>query len=150
MLLAGAVLCSSARCQDAFEQAPINYLQATPNDAVSRLQAKLDAGEVRIEFTPQHGYLVSVLEQLQVPVSSQVLVFSKTSFQMRHISPRTPCAIYFNDDIYVGWVQRGDVMEASAADPSLGRTSTRSIKWQVIGPCSLGRRTTACNATVRR
>lgn len=120
MLLAGAVFCSSARCQDAFEQAPINYLQATPNDAISRLQAQLDAGVVRLAFTPQHGYLVSVLEQLQVPVSSQVLVFSKTSFQMRHISPRTPRAIYFNDDIYVGWVQRGDVMEASAADPSLG------------------------------
>ncbi len=119
-LLYVPVLCSSAWCQDAFEQPPINYLQATPNDAVSRLQARLQAGEVRLEFEPQHGYLASVLQQLDVPVSSQVLVFSKTSFQMRHISPRTPRALYFNDDVYVGWVQRGDVMEASAADPELG------------------------------
>ena len=28
--------------------------------------------------------------------------------------------MYFNDDVYVGWVQNGDVVEISAADPQLG------------------------------
>src|SRR5262249_30748978 len=31
-------------------------------------------------------------------------------------------AIYFNDDVYVGFVQGGDVLEFSAADPDLGGT----------------------------
>ena len=106
--------------QISFEQPPIDYLKATPHDAVSQLQARLDAGEARLEYDRQHGYLKSVLQQLNIPISSQVLVFSKTSFQLQRISPRTPRAIYFNDDVYVGWVQRGDVMEASAADPQLG------------------------------
>ena len=55
-------------------------------------------------------------------MSSQVLVFSKTSLQVSRISPRTPRAVYFNDDVYVGWVQRGGVVELSAADPVLGGT----------------------------
>ncbi len=29
---------------------------------------------------------------------------------------------YFNDDVYLGWVQNGDVVEISAADPQLGGT----------------------------
>jgi hypothetical protein len=55
-----------------------------------------------------------------VAESSQVLVFSKTSLQRDRISPRTPRAIYFNDDVYVGFCLRGEVMEVSAVDPSLG------------------------------
>jgi hypothetical protein len=49
-----------------------------------------------------------------------MLVFSKTSFQLRKISPQRPRAIYFNDNVYVGWVQNGDVVEISAVDPQLG------------------------------
>ncbi|WP_210420208.1 hypothetical protein [Aquisphaera giovannonii] len=70
----------------------------------------------------RQGYLRSVLALLDVPVSSQVLVFSKTSFQSTLIGPETPRAIYFNDDVYVGYVQGSDVLEFSAADPSLGGT----------------------------
>ena len=55
-----------------------------------------------------------------MPVSSQVLVFSKTSFQQAKISPRRPRALYFNDNVYVGWVQQGEVMEVSAIDPQQG------------------------------
>ncbi len=49
-----------------------------------------------------------------------MLVFSKTSFQRQRIAPRTPRALYFNDDVYVGYCSDGDVMEISAADPNLG------------------------------
>ncbi len=111
---------SLALGQVSFEEPPIDYLKAAPQDAVTKLQTRLDAGEVQLEFDPRRGYLESVLENLQVPISSQALVFSRTSFQLQRISPRTPRAIYFNDDVYVGWVQRGDVMEVSAADPALG------------------------------
>lgn len=105
---------------DDFEEAPIRYSQTQPTDAVSRLQKQLGAGAVRLQADAAHGYLPAVLRELKVPVSSQVLVFSKTSFQSGLISPRTPRALYFNDDVYVGWVQGGPVLEFSVADPQLG------------------------------
>ncbi len=106
--------------QDEFERPPISYSTATPDNCVSDLQARLDAGEFRLTYDARHGYLLDLLRGLQVPVDSQVLVFSKTSFQIRRISPRTPRAIYFNDDVYVGYCQSGDVIEVSVADPLLG------------------------------
>jgi len=57
---------------------------------------------------------------VKVPLSSQMLVFSKTSLQHRRIGPQKPRSIFFNDDVYVGFCQRGDVLEVTAADPGLG------------------------------
>ena len=111
---------SSVQGQLDFESAPINYHTAAVEDRVQRLQDQLDAGAADLEYDESHGYLRSVLQQLNVPLSSQVLVFSKTSFQLRKITARRPRAVYFNDDVYVGWVQRGDVVEVSAADPNQG------------------------------
>lgn len=116
MIVAGA---RSVTAQD-FEHEPINYATATPNNPVTELQSRLDSGAAELKYDPQVGYLKSVLEQLQVPVSSQTLVFSKTSLQRHKITPRTPRAIYFNDDMYVGYCQNGDVVELSAVDPQLG------------------------------
>src|SRR5207244_2137241 len=59
-------------------------------------------------------------KNLQAPVSSQVLVFSKTSFQAAKIGPRMPRAIYFNDRVGVGWVRTGDVVELASVDPRQG------------------------------
>jgi hypothetical protein len=57
---------------------------------------------------------------LNVSPSSQTLVFSKTSLQRQRISPRTPRSLYFNDEVYVGFCQNGEVLEISAVDPHLG------------------------------
>jgi len=111
----------SINCQAApFEEPPINYQQAQPDDPVTRLQKKIDSGVVKLKFDEEHGYLESVLEALNVSQSSQVLVFSKTSFQIPRIDPTHPRSIYFSDDAYVGWVQNGEVVELSAVDPKLG------------------------------
>jgi hypothetical protein len=83
------------------------------------LQAKLDAGEAKLRFDTHFGYLRTLLKQLHVSPTSQTLVFSKTSLQVKHISPRSPRAIYFSDDVYVGWVQGGNI-EVSTVDPQLG------------------------------
>ena len=88
-------------------------------DAVAQLQQKIDTGQVTLEFERERGYLSSVLKNLDIPVSSQLLVFSKSSAQMSGISPSLPRAIYFNDDVYVGWVQEGG-LELAAVDPSSG------------------------------
>lgn len=107
---------------DNFELEPINYSTAEVNDAISELSEQIKSGEVKLEFDEEHGYLKSLLEILEIPVSSQTLVFSKTSLQVQRISPRRPRAIYFNDDIYVGWCQKGDIIEIAATDPKQGPT----------------------------
>ncbi len=104
------------------EQEPINYSKSKPSDPVATLMTRLEVGEVTLEWDSKHGYLPSLMKQLDIAASSQTLVFSKTSLQVSRITPRTPRAIYFNDDVYLGWVQRGDVVEISAADPQLGGT----------------------------
>jgi hypothetical protein len=99
---------------------PIRYDAPPLKDPVARLQQRMEQGQARLEYTTPGGYLLSVLKQLHVQPSSQTLVFSKTSFQFQHISPANPRALYFNDDVYVGWVQGGEVMEVSAVDPDRG------------------------------
>src|SRR5690242_10984621 len=83
-----------------FDDAPLNYSASQPQDAVAALQARIEKGETKLEFEPQHGYLLSLLKQLNIPQSSQMLVFSKTSLQREFISPQTPRAVYFNDEVY--------------------------------------------------
>ena len=102
-----------------FSEEPINY-RAEVHDPVANLQKKLDSGQTSLKYEPQHGYLKSVLEQLAIPVSSQTLVFSKTSFQYKKISPQEPRALYFNDDVYVGQVHDGKVLEFVSFDSKQG------------------------------
>jgi hypothetical protein len=53
------------------------------SDPVVRLQQHLDRGEAKLEYDQKFGYLPAVLRNLQVPISSQVLVFSKPAFKRR-------------------------------------------------------------------
>lgn len=119
LLLCPCLLLTTAMADD-FDKAPISYRESQPTNPISRLQDRLDRGEITFEHDDDFGYLKSVLNALDVPVESQTLVFSKTSLQLRRITPRTPRAIYFNDDVYIGFCQRGDVLEVSTADPKLG------------------------------
>jgi hypothetical protein len=90
------------------------------NDPVAQLQQRLERGEAQLEYAEPGGWLQSVLRALRVPVSSQGLVFSRTSLQSQHISPSNPRAIYFNDQVYIGWIRGAEMIELSAADPDLG------------------------------
>jgi len=103
-----------------FADAPINYRSENLSDPIAKLQKELDSGAVKLEYEPGRGYLRSVLDALRVPVSSQTLVFSKTSFQYPKISPETPRALYYNDDIYVGQVHDGKSLEFVSFDPVQG------------------------------
>lgn len=118
--LLATALAAAACAQDDFERPPIEYSQSEPDNVVSRLQQRLERGEVELKYDDDWGYLKSLLTLLEAPVESQMLVFSKTSLQRRRISPRTPRAIYFNDEASVGFCQSGDVLEIAAADPKLG------------------------------
>jgi hypothetical protein len=98
----------------------IAYGTSPTSDPVSRLNEKLKSGEVVLDVDPVHGYLPSVLKALNVPVDSQLLVFSKTSFQAKKISPQNPRALYFTDNVAVGFVRGGDYLEFISQDPKLG------------------------------
>jgi hypothetical protein len=102
------------------DHAAIQYGAGEGKDRVAAFQQKLREGKIHLEYDGHHGYLPAVLKALNVPVSSQVLVFSKTSFQAPRISPRMARALYFTDDVYVGWVPGGDVLEFAAIDPQQG------------------------------
>ncbi|MBI3416235.1 MAG: hypothetical protein HY043_13150 [Verrucomicrobia bacterium] len=131
-LLLGSAICfltaASALADDfqgATHQLPyddevINYHKAIPRGPVAELQAKIDRGDLTLKFDPKFGYLPAMMDALKVPKSSQMLVFSKTSLQRAFISPKNPRAIYFNDDVYLGFIPGAPVMEVSAVDPQLG------------------------------
>lgn len=120
----GVLLLCGLNCpvlgQIAFEKGPIHYSTAPVHDPIAQLQQKIDSGELKLAFDSRQEYLPALLEALAVPPSSQMLVFSKTSFQLQKINPRRPRAIYFSDNVYLGWVQQGDVIEAASIDPELG------------------------------
>jgi len=124
VVLAAATWALADRLEDTIyvplDHPAIQYAQ-TPSDPIARLEKRLESGRAALDYSPNGlGYLPSVLKQLDINTDSQVLVFSKTSIQTSHISPRTPRAIYFYDDAAVGFVQAGDVLELSALDPKLG------------------------------
>ena len=98
----------------------IGYTKAQPDSAISRLQKKLDSGAATLEWDDKFGYLPSILKHLEVPASSQMLVFSKTSLQRERINPENPRALYFNDDVYLGWIPGAPLIELSVADPKMG------------------------------
>lgn len=128
---------------DDFERAPINYSKAKPDNPIAHLQARLDAGKLQLTFHKDHGYLPAVLKALQVPESSQVLVFSKTSLQRSRISPKSPRALYFNDEMYIGFCRSGQVLEISAVDPRLG-TVFYTLDQQETDRPRFARQTDAC------
>jgi hypothetical protein len=97
----------------------ILYYTSDTHDLVSDLRRRIETGEAHLEFSDKWGYLESVLRELHIPVSSQTLVFSKTSLQVDKISPDHPRALFFADDVYVGMV-RGGLLELTAIDPRKG------------------------------
>jgi hypothetical protein len=91
------------------------------NDPVARLIDQLARGEARLEYSGSPmGYLPSILKQLDLNVDSQALVFARNSFQADRISQSNPRAIYFNDDVSVGYIPGGDLIEFAALDPVKG------------------------------
>ncbi|MFM7180151.1 MAG: hypothetical protein ACKO2G_01605 [Verrucomicrobiales bacterium] len=113
-------LATAGPAQDAlFERLPIRYSETTAKDAASRMMADIEAGRLVLPKDSPRNTLREVLRVLQVPEWSQVLVFSKTSEQFGLIHPGNPRAVYFSDDVYVGYVP-GGLIEIAASDPALG------------------------------
>jgi hypothetical protein len=114
----------SAQPSDAFkgsrDHPAIRYSSRTPTDRLTALARRVAAGQSRLAFDRDHGYLRSVLAALDVPVESQVVVFSETSVQADLITPRNPRAVFFNESVTVGWVRGAETLELAAHDPEQG------------------------------
>jgi hypothetical protein len=101
-----------------FNAAPHEYQKRQPRDRFSRMMERLQ-DDPRLDFSSEKAFVTSFLNILEVPTSSQMLVFSTTSLQLRFISPSNPRAIYFSDDIYVGYIP-GARLEVVSLDPEVG------------------------------
>jgi len=99
---------------------PLHEYDTRPvDDRFSRYLANLETGDAKLDTSNEQAMLVGLLKDLEVPVNSQMLVYTATSLQKGLISPRNPRALYFNDDTYVGFVPGGRV-EVVSLDPTLG------------------------------
>jgi len=120
LAVAGAFAELSGSFSAALDHPAIQYDTRPLNDPVAALNRKIHEGSVQLRFEGASGYLRSVLEALQIPIESQLLVFSKTSLQAPIISPKNPRSLFFNDSVAAGWVKGEPFVELAAEDPEQG------------------------------
>jgi hypothetical protein len=122
--VAGAGMRAGAQRAGAFmgsaDDPAIRYSTSPLNNVVADVNRRLQEGSVRLGFEGRGGFLRSALEALQIPIDSQLLVFSRTSLQGRRIGEQNPRALFFNDRVALGWVRDGDVIEVAAHDAAAG------------------------------
>ncbi len=126
-----------------FKAPPHHYLDHKPRDRFARLLEKALKGEVKFDTSSDKSFLISLLESLNIPISSQIMVFSASSLQSEIINPRNPRALYFNEDTYLGWVP-GGLVEIIAADPELGPMFYVFNRLRPGGPVPDVQRSTKC------
>jgi hypothetical protein len=98
---------------------PVIRYPGESNDRVAQLNRKLQSGEVQLQFEERTGYLRGLLAALDIPIESQVALFSGTSLQARIINARNPRTIFFNDSTAVGWMA-GGLIEVASLDARQG------------------------------
>ena len=112
-------------------------------DPIVELRRRVESGELALAHDSIHGYLPALLEALDIPLSSQMLVFSRTSLQTDRIAPWAPRALYFNDQVYVGWVQESPIIEIASIDPARGARFYTLSQTDATAP-TFTRETTTC------
>jgi hypothetical protein len=98
----------------------IQYYSRPVKDPVYELNRKIQAGQVKLKFDGAQGYLRSLLDALNIPVESQLVVFSRTSLLAHLISPKHPRSIFFNDSVVLTWIPGEPFVELAAEDPRQG------------------------------
>ena len=108
----------TAQAAEDYEQSPIRYSATEPHDVVSAVKTRLASGDINWGGN-ERQIISNLLSELGIPKESQVLVFSKTSFQRERIRPDHPRALYFSDTTYLGWLP-GGLVEIATIDAKLG------------------------------
>jgi hypothetical protein len=141
-LLAINVAIALAQRPGAFDQSlnhpAIQYRTADTHTVVDALNQKLADKSAALAFDPQTGYLKSVLDLLSIPVESQVLVYSQTSLQARHIRMDNPRAIYFNDVASVAYIRGAGLLEIVAQDAAMG-SIFYTVRQEPVATATFGR-----------
>src|SRR5581483_9198392 len=120
VLMLVACLClARAGAYDDIDLPPHQYHTRSLKDRLTGMKADLEEGRIPLDRSSEKAFVVSLLKALEVPVSSQMLVFSTTSLQLNLINPSNPRALYFSDELYVGYVPRGRI-EVVSMDPEVG------------------------------
>ncbi len=122
--LAAGIACTIAAVRQDLSPEPLDAVMHYTDsrglqDPITLLQKKINLGEVHLQYNTKDGYLSSILKELKLPLDAQLLIFSKTSCQGPYTSPKTPRALYFDTDSYVGYAQ-GDVLDLIGIDPIKG------------------------------
>ena len=112
---------ASAQQAEPFEEPPINYSATQTNDRATAINALFQNRATEIRSMPAKKRLKWLLEEMGVPVESQLFVFSKTSLQRDLINPEAPRVLYFSDEAYIGWSPTG-AFEVAVFDAKLGAT----------------------------
>lgn len=117
--LAAFALPAHAQFRYDTEYPVIGYGKTPPTDAFTRAMEAIDPDTLEHEPLGR-GYLDSVLAALDIDPASQILVFSKTSLKQRFITAENPRSLFFNDEVYVGFVPGSSTLEIGAMDPLQG------------------------------
>lgn len=101
-----------------FETAPHDYWTRPLTDPFTAWLKKVQSGEAQVPRGDEITVVREFLRIFDIPVTSQMLVYSATSRQTL-ISPYRPRALYFNEEVYLGFVPGGRI-EVASIDPQAG------------------------------
>jgi hypothetical protein len=102
------------------EHPAIQYSARPVHDRVSTLNRAIADGATSLTFEASTGYLRSLLNALNVPIESQLLVFSRTGVQRAATGPLNPRALFFSDSVVVGYIPGARFLEIASHDPEQG------------------------------
>ena len=119
LLIAGATMLGEAPARattaPTLSSRTIKVRAASDSDnVVGFLSELLRTGRAQLRFEGRSGYLRSVLDQLNVPVESQVVTFSQASLHGARVTDSYPRAIFFNDNVAVAWAPQSSSLEVAA------------------------------------
>ena len=124
----------------------IDYRGGAVSDVATNLLRDVNDGRTKLTFAGTQGFLLSLLDKLDVPVESQILLFSKTGIQHPFTSPERPRALYFNDRVVVGYIPGAPFIELASHDPRQG-VVFQSVTQNPVVPLQTARpdRCTTCH-----
>lgn len=102
------------------EHPAIDYASRPTTDPIARLNTALGDGTAALAFEPSAGYLRALLTALDISPSSQLLVLSRTGVQRAYTRPSNPRALYFNEQVAIGYIPGAPYLELIAHDPVQG------------------------------
>ena len=123
LLSAHAVFAQTPAAEEKFpfRQRPVDYFSDEHSDPLAEFSRKLESGEIKLQASDgPMVYLISLLKELKIPVESQLLTFSAIARNSQLQSPGQPRAIYFNDEVQVGYIPGSPELELMACDPVKG------------------------------